>query len=301
MNAKEIKEQAHKLGADLVGIAPIERFKSLAADCNPAAIFPECKSVIVLARRVLRGAMRGVEEGTNFGSTYNSFGYGWLEDNFLAQTTYDMTCWIETQGREAVPLFGYSEEGMPKGVAVEDGKPKPNVIVDMEFAAQAAGLAEVGLGGFIISPEYGTRQRFALILTDAELEADPIKEKSVCSDCGRCAQACPFNAIKLNKRKKEGVPGHEMEVAEIDYEVCRDCRNGSVHGRGRGNRPDRIAAACGRACLVQLEQSGKCSNKFAAPFRKRQPWAVDHFSRPIENYSATSPLSKTGCDQVTPR
>ncbi|MFH1022590.1 MAG: 4Fe-4S binding protein [Planctomycetota bacterium] len=288
MNAKDVKKQAREFGADLIGIAPIGRFKSLSADRNPAEIFPECTSVIVVGRRILRGSIRGVEEGTNFGSTYNTFGFHWLEDNFLAQTTYDLTCWLETQGWEAVPLFGYSEEGMPKGVAVADGKPRPNVIVDMEFAAQAAGLAEPGLGGFSISPEYGTRQRFALILTDAELDADAVREKDLCGDCGRCADACPLHAIDLNKRHRAGVPGYEVDVAAVDYEVCRTCRNGAITGRGRGNRPDRIAAACGRACLVQLEQGGKCRNKFETPFRKRQPWAVDPFSRPIPAVEAAT-------------
>jgi hypothetical protein len=73
-----------------------------------------------------------------------------------------------------------------------------------------------------------------------------------------------------------------MEVAAVDYAVCRSCPNGAMLAGGRGSRPDRCAAACGRACLAKLETAGKLSNKFEFPFRKREPWALGHFSRPVD-------------------
>ncbi len=295
MNSNEIKKYAREHGADLVGIASIDRFKSLAPEYNPLSIFPECKSVIVLGRRILRGSMRGVEEGTNFNSTYNTFGYIWLEDNFLSRTTYEVTCYVESQGAEGVPLFGYFEDDMPKGRPVAPGKPAPNIILDYEYAAQAAGLGEIGLGDFFITPEFGIRQRFAMILTDAELAADPVSVKKICGDCGLCAQACPFGAIDLKNKKTRGVPGNTMEVATVDYLVCRSCPNGAVLGGGRGNRPDRCAAACGRACLAKLETAGKLGNKFDFPFRKRTPWALGHFSRPVDAKEESSGPGMGGC------
>jgi len=267
MNASEIKNYAKSKGADLIGVAPIERFAGLPADKSPLSIFPECKSVIVVGRRILRGAMRGIEEGTNFHSTYSTFGYKWLEDNFLSKTTYDLTCHIETQGFEAVPLFGYSEDGMPTGAPVAPGKPAPNVIVDLDFAAHAAGLGELGLGGFFITPKYGIRQRFAMILTDSELTYDNVEENNFCESCEACVKACPFGAIDKSKT--------------IDYSICSSCPNGAMQGPGRGSRPDRIAAICGRTCMVRLEESGKSSNKFANKFRKRSAWVLDGFRRPV--------------------
>ena len=281
MNTETLKERACACGADLVGIAPIERFSHLPADKNPASIFPECKSLIVLARRICRGSLRGVEEGTNFASTYQCFGYTWVEDNFLSQTSYDLSLWVEEQGFEAVPLFGYNESGMPKGVPVALDKPAPNVIIDPRIAVMASGLGEVGLGGFIITPEYGTRQRFCFILTDAELDGDKVQQKSLCTDCGACAAACPFGAIHLDKTQSLEVDRAVMQVAEVDSALCRDCPNGAFLANGRGNEPDRIAAACGRECMVQLEKSGRLGNKFENSFRKREPWQLDAFKRPL--------------------
>ncbi len=299
MNAQELKAYAKERGADLIGIAPAERFANLPPERNPLSISPDCQTVVVLGRRILRGALRGVEEGTNFGSTYGTFGYRWLEDNFLSRTTYDVTCWLETKGIEAVPLFGYSAEGMPKGAPVAPGKPAPNVIVDFEYAAQAAGLAEQGLGDFPLTPEYGPRQRFALILLDAKIDnPDPIRAKSICADCGACAKACPLGAIHIEKKKTVGVPGHEIQVATVDYDLCKGCKNGADSAAGRGSKPDRGAAACTRACVVQLEKAGKTANQFGTPFRKRQPWALDAVGRPA---AADSAANQVGCGQFAKR
>jgi len=293
LTAQACKDAAKRMGADLVGVASAERFAGVEAEKSPLSIFPEMKAALVVGRRILRGALRGVEEGTNFNSTYATFGYRWLEDNFLARTTYDLTCWIESQGYEAVPLFGYCEDGMPTGRPVAEGKPAPNVIADIDYAAHAAGLGEIGLGGFFITPEYGIRQRFALILTDAPLVGDAVRDKSICSDCGACAQACPLGAIDLKQLTETGVPGHSMKTAQIAYDICRSCPNGAMMGPGRGTRPDRCAAACGRMCLTKLEKAGKCGNSFTQEFRKRTPWALDSLKRPV----AVPGADALGCDK----
>jgi hypothetical protein len=85
-------------------------------------------------------------------------------------------------------------------------------------------------------------------------------------------------------------------VASVDYAVCRTCPNGAMQGPGRGSRPDRCAAACVRACIVQLEGKGKLKQTFANPFRKRKPWALDVYNRPIEHDGAAG---KLGCDDLT--
>ncbi len=300
MDAKTVKAMARACGADLVGIAPIGRFAEEPPERNPAAIFPECRSVIVLGRRICRGSLRGVEEGTNFGSTYQCFGYTWVEDNFLSQTSYDLSLWIEEQGFEAVPLFAYNEAGMPKGVPVAPDRPAPNVYIDPRYAVTAAGLGEVGLGGFILTPEFGTRQRFAFILTDAELEGDTVRGKSLCGDCGGCAAACPFGAIHLDKRETLAVEGHEIPVAQVDIGLCAVCPNGAFLANGRGKEPDRIAAACGRECLVRLEKAGKLGNRFENTFRKREPWQLDALKRPMtRDASGAMKAVDVGCGKFS--
>ena len=57
MNESEIKNIVKNLGADLCGIAGSNRFNNAPAGFNPLDIFPDCKSVIVFAKRVPRGSL----------------------------------------------------------------------------------------------------------------------------------------------------------------------------------------------------------------------------------------------------
>lgn len=293
MNSQMIKEYARLQGADLVGIASIEHLKDLPPDSNPLSIMPECKCIIVMARRILRGSIRGVEEGTNFNSTYAMYGFRTLEENFLSRTVYDVSCFVERFGFEGVPIFAYEPDDMAKGIPVAPGKPAPNVIIDVRSIVQAAGLAETGLGDFLITPEYGTRQRFGFVLTDAALECDSVREKTICADCGKCADVCPLGAINLKTMKKVGVKGHEMDVAEVNYELCANCPNGAMTGPGRGRKPDRIAAICARECLIQLEHAEKLKNKFVNRFRKRSPWAFDIYKNKVKTTGISD--DQVGC------
>ena len=111
MDAAEVKKMAKEFGADLVGIAPISRLQNLPPQRNPLSISDRTKAVVVIGYRILRGAMRGIEEGTNFGSTYGMFGNNWLEHEFLARTAYLLTSWLEEQGVEAIPLLPSTEGG----------------------------------------------------------------------------------------------------------------------------------------------------------------------------------------------
>lgn len=78
-----IEEAAKRIGIDMIGFASKARFEGVDPQHNPFSIFPEGKTVIMLGKRICRGALRGVEEGTNFGD-YSLFGKNWLEDEFLS-------------------------------------------------------------------------------------------------------------------------------------------------------------------------------------------------------------------------
>ena len=80
---EEIREFALSQGLDLVGFANIERFENAPERMHPAAIFPECRTVIVAVRRILRGNWRGIEEGT-YWPTYTYYGYHGLLNSFFS-------------------------------------------------------------------------------------------------------------------------------------------------------------------------------------------------------------------------
>jgi len=66
MDKEKLKGFAKEIKVDFIGVASIDRFKGIDPQDHPESIFPEVKSVIVVGKRVTRGALRGIEEGTQF-------------------------------------------------------------------------------------------------------------------------------------------------------------------------------------------------------------------------------------------
>lgn len=258
---------------DVLGIAPIERFADVPVNHHPATIFPEVKNVIVLGKRITRGTLRGIEEGTQF-SLYGQYGQSWLMDRMLAITTIGVATWLEDNRWEAVPIQDLPPEVPPSGIAVKPGLPAPNVMIDVREAAVRAGVGEIGYCGELLTPEFGPRQRFQLILTDAPLDPTAMLEKSVCDKCGLCAKSCPKGAFKGEKTVI--IAGKEMLVADIDYNVCRTCKNGATgNPQHQAGRPDRLGAVCLRSCVNHLEAEKLIGNSLVNPFRQREAWTID--------------------------
>ncbi len=265
MKTKDVKELAFECGADLVGIASVDRVKGVAAEGNPLSIKPDATSVIVLGFQVLRGALRGIETGSSWGTFWQGSPVTCMVEN-----TYNLCRVLESAGWEAVPLVKQSKGLRNQGVPVSPDKPAPDVIVDMEYLAYAAGLGHLGEGKLFLTPQYGPRQYFTAVLTDLELEADPLFAGSVCDGCGECAKACPSKAYKADAWTEEGFPCGTFKWRSIHIESCDVCRTGTttnVYSAGIGGDPCRLGAACGRACVAHLESSGRLEKALNSSFR----------------------------------
>ncbi|MCK4274656.1 MAG: hypothetical protein KAW90_07155, partial [Dehalococcoidales bacterium] len=86
-------------------------------------------------------------------------------------------------------------------------------------AAVRAGLGEFGFSGLVITPQYGPRVRYVSIITEAELEPDPLLTEKVCmrGKCGgeagpKCQQKCANGALKLR-------PDADLDAIFIDSPV----------------------------------------------------------------------------------
>jgi len=196
LTKSQIVEFAKSQGLDLVGVANIERFAGAPKRMHPASIFPEVRSVIVVGRRILRGNWRGIEEGTNW-VTYTYFGYhGLLNTLFIPVGLYETACFLEDHGWEAVPYYPGVPETQPPDAPLRPGAVAANVHLAIRIAATAAGLGEMGWSKVFLSKQFGPRQRLAAILTDAEIEPDPLVEPgSLCDRCMACVTGCPSKAI----------------------------------------------------------------------------------------------------------
>ena len=279
---QEILAFAKADGIDLIGFADRSRFADVDPQHDPFSIFPEARTVIMVGKRICRGSLRGVEEGTNFGD-YQLFGKNWLEDEFLAMSAYNLTNFIEEHGWEASPVFPNPCELGPSGVSVAEGRPAPNVYPDFDYAAVACGLCQISYNRIPFSKEFGSRQRFHMILTDAELESSPLLEESPCNGCRACADACPLGAISKTETEEISICGKTFTVGKIDFDKCKICQNGAVANRFAAEaKPDRIAALCNRTCMCGLEARDALQNKFVNTFRTSEAWSIGGGATPVD-------------------
>ncbi|MBQ7039918.1 MAG: 4Fe-4S binding protein [Clostridia bacterium] len=313
MNAQQIKELAYQCGADICGIASMDRFEGAPPQMDPRFIMPEAKSMIVMGFRVMRGSLRGIEEGTFF-SNYSAMGYGGLTYNYIPMTVINMCRVIEDEGYEAIPIGHQSDWRAVYGGGslrenyskpVEEGKPCPDVMLHLRICGYLAGLGEIGYSKMLLTPEFGPRLRVGVILTELELEPDPIYDgPKLCNKCMACVKECPTGAISKTKTVKVNLAGHEVEWGEIDVKKCELglrgaelCEEGEIGtyleecnnvkpGKNSPfyHKPKSLynsgqavcgAKGCTRACMISLEARGVLKNKFKKPFRRKPLWSVD--------------------------
>lgn len=223
LNRKQLEEFVRENDLDLFGVANIERFRDAPPRMHPASIFPEAKSVIVVGKRILRGAWRGIEEGT-YWPTYTYFGYhGLLNSFFIPAPLYDLACLIEDHGWEAVPYYPGGPEVQPDIEPLRQGAVAPNVHLAIRIAGVAAGVGEIGWSKVFLTKKFGPRQRLHAIITDMPLEPDPLVEPgSICDRCMLCVQGCPGAIPHKNEGKSISIEieGRKYEWADVDMGKC---------------------------------------------------------------------------------
>lgn len=201
LTAKDIKTFAASIGAGDVGIANIERFKNAPRMMHPSNIFPDCRSVITVVQPFTRGSYRGITEGTHW-ANYTYYSYNRLNTLFREAITYKISCLIEDAGWEAVPVYPGVPERAGVRKPVKEGRPPAEINMNVRIAGVACGLGEIGWAKVFIHRKYGPRVRLGTILTDLELEPDPLLEpRTFCNECMRCVKDCPGGAIPRKGEK----------------------------------------------------------------------------------------------------
>lgn len=317
LTAADVKKQALALGADAVAIGSADRWEGAPIQMDPRQIMPEAKSVIAMAFRVMRGSLRGIEEGTFF-SNYSAMGYGGLTYLYMPLVVINLSKFIEDAGYEALPMGHQSDwravnnegvRGQGYSRPVAPGRAAPDVMVHLRIAGFLCGLGEIGYSKVFLTPQFGPRQRIGLVITEAELEPDPImKPGTLCNRCMACVRECPGKAISRDRTVKVKLAGHDVEWGELDCAACGIAfRGGELTDRSltpeeaymepqqgrnvaRGSwtpfmhKPKNLyntgQAVCGgrgclRACMIGLEARGVLGNKFHSKFRRRKAWSVD--------------------------
>ena len=222
LTSQMVKDFALKNGADLIGIASIDRFKNAPVETHPHSIMPSCKSVVVVSGRILEGSYQGNAQGADF-STYWIYGYGNGIYGPLGEAITRTMRYVESFGFDTLESPGAHTllDAPPTRPPVKTGKLPSNVTLHMRLTAAAAGLGELGWAKVFLTPQFGPRQRFEIFLTDAELDPDPLMKEHVCTKCMKCVKACPGQALSANKKVTATIEDRVFEWGEIHYGKCK--------------------------------------------------------------------------------
>jgi len=220
----QVKELAREKGAALVGVAPVERFDpmpplydAVPKGQHPKDFLPKARSVISFAMPILPAVLEAPavlageesdlipEEARSsyYDQVYNRVGHvlhdyhleliGQLIGQFLMQCGYNAMIFPTTgvyptfRNKSAAEVWAASPFRFTSGP------------FSHRHAATRAGLGEFGYNNLVLTREFGPRQRFNSVVTDAELVPDPLIDQPIClrDKCRLCLKACPMQAIAL--------------------------------------------------------------------------------------------------------
>ena len=211
-----MKEFALSKGADLVGIASVSKFAGAPDGHRPEDILPDARTVVVCAKRVPNSV---VIEGPET-SYHNMMTSVYHELDVIARK---VAIHIEREGGVAIPV--------PSDEPYYDWNPDRlhgRGDLSHKHAAQAAGLGRLGKNSLLITREFGNRVNLVSLVTNLDLEPDPLVEEELCpSKCMLCIESCPVKAIagdqQVNQRLCRSHMFLKLPKGQI-IESCRDCR-----------------------------------------------------------------------------
>ena len=184
ITSEELKTKARTLGADLVGVAPASRFKNAPQGFKPRDIYPDCKSVLVFAKRTPKTTLYA----------FNPAAYTWVQDTIswlIDQLTMQLTYWLEDKGVGVVPVpandpYEHWDAEQQYGRAT----------LSMRHAGHLAGLGVLGKNTLLMNEQFGNMIEIGAILLDVDLRQDPIVTQEACpADCRLCLDSCPVGAL----------------------------------------------------------------------------------------------------------
>ncbi len=143
----------------------------------------------------------------------------------------DLCAALEQEGALAVPI--------PTNESLWDANTgRWRSIISQKHAAQAAGLGTIGRHSLLITPEFGSMVWLGAILSNLELEEDPLLEP-LCDNCNLCVEACPANALEQPEICQQSCWGYafgDCEETKSWQISCHKCRDICPYNLGSKNK-----------------------------------------------------------------
>ena len=235
LQSSEIKAYAASRGADLVGIASVERFAGYPEDRRPEHLLSGARSVIVVGVRVLADSVRP--------NLLLSALHHITLNLYHNQIAYDVGRLLDDRGFGAAVVphrIGNIDAEMRSSADYMNTYPRLFTL-STRHAAVEAGLGIFGKSRLLLTRRFGPRQRLAAVVTDAVLEPDaPISAEETARlcppSCETYLHTCPGEAISrdgLDWAKCNSVIKPHNGL--YGYSACSECMLSCPTGRTSAN------------------------------------------------------------------
>lgn len=214
MNNNDIKSAACTAGADICGVASLERFSDAPEGFHPSDIYKDTRSVVVFARRIPKGAS----------SAGNPFPYS-ISDGIatdqIRNITYNFSLLLEDKGIIAVPVYTEPYAFWDKNTLTGKGD------LSLKHAGYLAGLGVFGRNHLLYNYQFGNMIKLGALLINIQVEPDEIQSFSFCKDtCLLCIKNCPSGALEKNSviQKKCRNQSEGLSLKGYPITTCAVCR-----------------------------------------------------------------------------
>jgi epoxyqueuosine reductase len=196
INSGTIKKRVIQHGADICGIAPVDRFDGAPKGFHPSDIYPDCRSVVVFAARFPLSTLQAKTNAP----------YTLVRNKMVDKVdwiSFDMSNELEREGIVSIPIpsadpYDYWDAERNHGRG----------ILSLKHAGVLAGLGVLGKNTLLMNERFGNMMWLGAILASIDLEPDPVASYEVCdSECTLCMDSCPQQAL-------DGIT--------IDQKLCRE-------------------------------------------------------------------------------
>ncbi len=254
MLKSEVISFAMNQGADLIGFASSERFRDAPRAHHPEDFISQAGTVISFGMLIPKPVLNyetllkeselippELREEYLQKYFYHACGYS-IINRLLDFLGYKLTRYLEKRGFAAIyftPTYGKEYEHFQESIPDHKG------IFSHRHAAVRSGLGEFGLNNVVVTPEYGPRVRFNSVITDAEIEQDPLLQKKACLGfgCRACMIKCGTGAIQYISAEKD-IDDGQVWIDPVTTTEVDTCRNGRIEAFCLG----RCLAVCPVGC-----------------------------------------------------
>jgi epoxyqueuosine reductase QueG len=195
ISSATIKDRTIQRGADICGIAPVDRFAGAPKGFHPFDIYPDCRSVVAFAARFPLSTLQAKSNAP----------YTLVRNKLVDKVdwiSFDISNELEREGIISIPLpsadpYDYWDAERNHGRG----------ILSLKHAGVLAGLGVLAKNTLLMNERFGNMVWLGAILVSIYLEPDPVASYGGCdSECTLCIDSCPQ---------------HALDGVTIDQKLCR--------------------------------------------------------------------------------